>query len=383
MTQTLDLLEKLIAFPTVSAESNLPMIAYLRDYLTERGFELHQIDDAIGQKAGLFACLGPRGPGGILLSGHTDVVPTEGQTWNRPDFELSLDTDRVYGRGTTDMKGFLASMLHAADLASKQPIKRALKLVFSFDEEIGCVGIQQMIGRLESTIGLPDIAIVGEPTSMQVAIGHKGKAAIQARCIGQSGHSALAPNFLNAIHLATDFVLALRAVQSDIATNGARDYAYDIPYSTLHVGKIQSGLALNIVPDTALIDFEYRHLAADKSEDIMGRINAAAEQVVVAHRSQFAGAAIGLNRYNAYPGLDISADSDVISQVQHFAQSNAITKVAFGTEAGYFDALGIATVVCGPGNMAEQGHKPDEYLMLDQLSACDAMMRRIVDSLRE
>ncbi len=383
MKTTLELLEKLIAFPTVSSESNLEIIGFLRLFLIERGFEVYQIDDPLEKKAGLFASIGPGGPGGILLSGHTDVVPTQEQNWSRPDFRLTLEKNRAYGRGTTDMKGFVASMLYAAELASQAKLNQPLKLALSYDEEVGCVGIKKMIGELASKIGLPDVAIVGEPTAMQVAIGHKGKSAIRATCAGQSGHSSLAPRFVNALHIATDFVDGLRYLQNEMATSGARDEHYDIPYSTVHVGKLQGGIALNIVPDNAVIDFEYRYLAADNGEHLMNKIRAVAEQTVSKYRVGFPAAAIELDNYNSYPGLDVPADSDVISQVQHFAQSNSTTKVAFGTEAGYFDGLGIPTVVCGPGNMEEQGHKPDEHITLEQLAACDAMMTRIVQKLSD
>ena len=381
MKQSLDILEKLVAFPTVSSSSNLTMIAYLHDFLSQRGFDLHQIADSSGKKSGLFASLGPSGDGGILLSGHTDVVPTQGQHWTHPDFKLTVEGGRAYGRGTTDMKGYLACMLTAADAASKLTLKRPLKLAFSFDEEIGCVGIAQMIDHLVPNIGLPEMVIVGEPTSMQVAIGHKGKAAIRATCRGQNGHSALAPKFVNALHIATDFVSGLRELQNKLATSGARDEAYAIPYSTLHVGKLQGGIALNIVPDTATIDFEYRHLAADSGDELMAQITQLADRVAARYQKDFPGAAIELDRYNTYPGLDVSVEQPVVATVQHLAQTNTSTKVAFGTEAGYFDQLGIPTVVCGPGCMEEQGHKPDESIALDELAACDAMMQRVVQSL--
>lgn len=383
MRDTLDILERLVAFQTVSADSNLSLIAFIRDYLTTRGFRLHQINDPTGKKAGLFATIGPDGPGGILLSGHTDVVPTKGQDWTRAPFALTREGDRVYGRGTTDMKGFVASMLVAADVASRLRLTQPLKLALSYDEEVGCVGIQQMIGDLESSIGLPDMAIVGEPTSMQVAIGHKGKAALLATCRGQSGHSALAPRFVNALHLASDLITGLRALQDDLAQNGHQDSAYDIPYSTVHVGTLSGGTALNIVPDTAILDLEYRHLAADRGADLHSRISDISNQIVQRYRDDFPDAQIEIDAYNAYPGLDVDPTASVVKDVQALAQTPGTTKVAFGTEAGFFDALGVPTVVCGPGSMAGQGHKPDEYIDCAELRACDAMLRRVVAKISE
>ena len=377
MTQTLDILEKLVGFPTVSANSNHDIIDYIQEFLTTRGYTVHRILDPTGTKAGLFASIGPVGQG-ILLSAHTDVVPVEGQDWSKPPFELTQQNGRAYGRGTTDMKGYLASVLALADRASRVELKEPLKLSFSYDEEIGCVGIKHMIGQLKACIGLPRACFVGEPTGMQVAIGHKGKAALRATCHGQSGHSALAPQFLNALHLATDFVTALRGLQQDLAENGERDPAYDIPYSTVHVGKLTGGIALNIVPDTAVIDFEYRHLAADNPADLLARIQAAAHAI----EAQNPAARIVIDQYNSYPGLDVDVASEIVTLATKLAQTNTVTKVAFGTEAGYFDALGIPTLVCGPGSMEGQGHKADEYISLAQLAACDAMMDKVLDELR-
>lgn len=381
MTQTVELLSKLIEFNTINANSNLQMIAYLREYLETRGFTVHQIDDPNENKAGLFASIGPANTGGVLLSGHTDVVPTEGQTWTREAFKLTKNADRLYGRGTTDMKGFVASMLTAADLASKAELKKPLKLSLSYDEEIGCVGIKHMIDQLASTIGLPSIAIVGEPTSMNIATGHKGKTGIRATCKGQDGHSALAPMFVNALHLATDFVSALRGLQEDLARSGARDDAYSVPYSTIHVGKLNAGVALNMVPATAVIDFEYRHLAADSGNEIMQRITDAARRVEAQYKNDAPEAVIELAPLNSYPGLDIATDHPVVTQVAELTQSSTTTKVGFGTEAGYFDKLEIPTVVCGPGSMQDQGHQPDEYIELQELAKCDDMMQRVVRSL--
>jgi len=368
MTQTVQLLSKLIEFNTINANSNLLMIAYLREYLETRGFTVHQIDDPVESKAGLFASIGPSDTGGVLLSGHTDVVPTEGQDWTREAFTLSRDGERLFGRGTTDMKGFVASMLTAADLASKADLKRPLKLSLSYDEEIGCVGIKHMIDQLSGTIGLPDFAIVGEPTSMKTAIGHKGKAGIRAVCKGQDGHSALAPKFVNALYVATDFVAALRELQHELAKSGARDDAYSIPYSTIHVGKLNAGVALNMVPAIATVDFEYRHLAADSSSEIMARITDAAQRVAAEYQKSCPTAAIELETINAYPGLDVASDHNVVTSVADLSQSSTTTKVGFGTEAGYFDSLGIPTVVCGPGSMQDQGHQPDEYIEVQQLA---------------
>ncbi|MBN9890127.1 acetylornithine deacetylase [Salipiger abyssi] len=377
---TLSLLDRLISFDTTSARSNLPLIGFVEDYLKARGFRVTRLPDATGEKAGLFAVLGPEGHG-VMLSAHTDVVPVAGQVWHRDPFRLTREGDRLYGRGTTDMKGYLASMLALADRAAKAPLKEPLKLAISYDEEIGCVGIRSMIGALPEALGTPRVCFVGEPTEMQVAIGHKGKAAFEAVCHGESGHSALAPRFVNALHLAAEFVTELRGIQDHYAQNGARDPAYDVPYTTIHVGTLSGGTALNIVPDRAELRFEYRHLAADPAEEIAARIRDAAAQVTARFATQSPQARVEVTQVNAYPGLDQQEDAEIVTLAKGLAQSNAVTKVAFGTEAGYFQGLGIPTVVCGPGSMEDQGHKPDEYVTLPQLAACDAMMDRILVSL--
>ncbi|MGB7244191.1 MAG: acetylornithine deacetylase [Sulfitobacter sp.] len=381
MTQTLDILERLVGFDTVSSKSNLALIDFAQGFLATRGFDVHRVPDKTGQKAGLFAVLGPAGPGGILLSGHIDVVPVDGQKWSSDPFQLTQKDGRAYGRGTTDMKGYVASVLAMADRASRAKLSEPLKIALSYDEEIGCLGIQNMIGCLQRTIGLPRACLIGEPTEMQVAIGHKGKAALVAQFHGVAGHSSLAPKFVNALHLAVDFTSELRRLQEDFAQNGARDAAYDVPYTTLHVGKLSGGTALNIVPDYAEMTFEYRHLAEDSPSEIFDEIIRAAARVETDHQRHYPQAKIEIDQYNTYPGLNVDETAMVSVLAKRLSQTNGVIKVAYGTEAGFFDALNIPTVVCGPGSMEGQGHKADEYVTLEQLHACDTMLARVLDEL--
>lgn len=373
---TIPLLEKLIGFDTTVGTSNIHLIDFVESYLLNRGFRVNRIVAPQGDRAGLYAVIGPTDRAGIMLSAHTDTVPVAGQTWTRPPFALIREGDRLYGRGTTDMKGYLASMLSLADQVAQVDLVEPLKLAISYDEEIGCVGIQHMIGHLAPTIGLPRMCFVGEPTEMQVVVGHKGKAAYRAVCHGQSGHSALAPQFVNALHPACDFVNALRDLQGCYMRDGARDDAYGVPYSTFHVGVMSGGTALNIVPDRAEMSFEFRHLAADNPAVIHAEIMSAAARISAGYP---AAAHVEVTQVNSYPGLDMDTDADVAVFARSMAQTNNTAKVAFGTEAGVFDAAGIPTVVCGPGSMQGQGHKPDEYIDIAQLHACDAMLRRILD----
>jgi len=375
-SRTLELLDHLIAYPTVSQNSNLDLIVWAESHLRDWGFDVTRIWSPDRTKAGLFARIGPKVDGGICLSGHTDVVPVEGQHWTHPHFTLSHVGDRVYGRGSTDMKGFVASALAIAEQAGKHTLKAPLSLVLSYDEEIGCVGIREMLPQLTPLLGKPDLVIVGEPTSMQIAIGHKGKAALSVTCTGESGHSALAPNFVNAIHVASHFIAEIRALQSRLM-QGTQDSAYDIPYSTVHVGTISGGRALNIVPDLVMLSMEYRHLH-NTGPDILGDINAIAKRTAEAFAAP---AAISIETLNTYPGLDVNIAHPVIDQTRQLTEKTGTIKVAFGTEAGFFAGLGLDTLVIGPGSMAADGHKPDEGLDLAELRACDTMMARVLEQL--
>lgn len=377
MSLSLDVLDRLIGFNTVSARSNLALMDYVTDFLKGRGFRLHPLPDADEDKAGLYAEIGPEVDGGVVLSAHSDVVPVEGQSWTRDPFKLSREGDLLFGRGTTDMKGFLAEMLVAADAASKMDLKEPLKLVISYDEETGCHGIARMQDRLAPMLGKPRLAIVGEPTEMQVAIGHKGKRSYRGHVTGEAGHSALAPQFVSALQVGVDFVVALRGMQDDLIASGAREDGYDIPYTTVHVGKLTSGRALNIVPDKADLLFEFRHMAGDDPEQLEMRFRQAARDVTAPHEGR---AAIDIERYAAYPGLVIAPSHDVVRQVQDWSGKDT-TKVAFGTEAGFFADMGVPTVVCGPGSMAGQGHKADEFVAEGQLVACGAMLGKAVGAL--
>jgi acetylornithine deacetylase len=380
--RTLEILERLVAFPTVSASSNLALIDYAEHLLAKAGFDTRRLPDPELPKSGLMARIGGEGPGGVMLSAHSDVVPVEGQDWTRPPFELTRESGRLYGRGTTDMKGYLAAMLSAAERAGAKPPTQPLMLAISYDEEVGCQGIRKMLPGIESLGWHPDLCIVGEPTSMRPAIGHKGKAAFRATCHGTAGHSALAPDFVNALHLAGELLATLRRLQDDYAKSNIRDAAYAIPYSTVHVGRMQGGTALNIVPDRAELEFELRHLAADSLEAFEARLSDETNALARQWHDVAAQAGIVLARTNTYPGLDVAADAPEVARVAALCGSDETIKVAFGTEAGVFAGMGIPTVVCGPGDMAGQGHKADEYLETDQLAACDRMMMRVLAGLR-
>lgn len=375
--------ERLMAFDTVSARPNMDLMLWLRDLLAEAGAEVVLIPDAGGQKANLFATVGPSGIGGVMLSGHVDVVPVEGQVWTVPPFALTEREGRFYGRGAADMKGFCAAAVAAMLAAARQEaagraLKVPLHLALSYDEEIGCMGVRSLVGMLAQAPVKPRLCIVGEPTGMQVATGHKGKVALRASCTGREGHSALAPLALNALHLAADFLGEIRALQAEVAAQGHRDGDYDVPYTTLHVGKMAGGVQVNIVPHHATLDFEIRALAEDDPEALIARLRGAAERIVAPLRAEFPEAAIRVERLWDYPGLGTPPDAGVVQFVKGLTGANGTIKVAFGTEGGLFARdLGVPTVICGPGSMA-QGHKPDEFVTVDQMARCEAMLAALI-----
>jgi acetylornithine deacetylase len=372
-----DILDRLLAFDTVSSRPNLALMHYVRDLLEGAGIAVLLVPDPSGTKANLYASTGP-GDGGVMLSGHTDVVPVEGQAWTVPPFALTEAEGRYYGRGAADMKGFVACAIAAMLDAARRPLRVPLHLALSYDEEVGCMGVRSLIDVLAAAPVKPRFCIVGEPTGMQVATGHKGKVALRATCTGREGHSALAPLALNALHLAADFLQAVRQLQAEVAATGLKDGDYDVPYTTLHVGKMQGGVQVNIVPNHATVDFEIRSLAGEDVPALITRLETAARQITEPLRATFPEAAITVERLWDYPGLGTPSDADVVRFVKGLTGANGTIKVAFGTEGGLFDQrLHIPTVICGPGSMA-QGHKPDEYVTIEQISRCQAMLAALV-----
>ncbi|MFC3084746.1 acetylornithine deacetylase [Tabrizicola soli] len=375
------ILDRLVGFDTVSSKPNIALMDYVKDLLEGAGIAVTLVPDAEGGKANLYATTGPEGMGGVMLSGHTDVVPVEGQAWTKPPFALTEEAGRYYGRGTTDMKGFVACAVEAMLLAARRPLRVPLHLALSYDEEVGCMGVRSLIDLLAAAPVRPRFCIVGEPTGMQVATGHKGKVALRASCTGREGHSALAPLALNALHLAADFLGAVRRLQAEVAATGLKDGDYDVPYSTLHVGKMAGGVQVNIVPNHAVLDFEIRALAGEDVAALIARLEAEAEAIVAPLRAEFPEAAIRVERLWDYPGLGTPSDAEVVNFVKGLTGANGTIKVAFGTEGGLFDQrLGVPTVICGPGSMA-QGHKPDEFVSVEQLELCRGMLDRLVDRL--
>jgi acetylornithine deacetylase len=379
--QTADILARLIGFDTTSSKPNRALMDWVQDLLAAAGIAAQILPDASGGKANLYATVGPQDRPGVMLSGHTDVVPVDGQVWTRPPFVLTRAEGRYCGRGTTDMKGFVASALAAALEAARRPLATPLHLALSHDEEVGCLGVASLIDLLAQAPHRPAMCIVGEPTGLQVATGHKGKIALRATCTGREGHSALAPMALNALHLGADFLGAVRRLQDEVADIGLRDGDYDVPYTTLHVGRMQGGVQVNIVPNSCTLDFEIRNLAGDDPQTLIDRLRAEAGRITAPLNAAFPEAAITIERLWDYPGLGTPTSARVVQFVKSLTGANGTMKVAFGTEGGLFSTrLGIPTVICGPGSMA-QGHKPDEWVSVEQIARCDAMLAALLDRL--
>lgn len=382
MLSSRDILARLIAFDTVSRNSNLALIKYIQDYLAGLGVDSELFFDEAGGKANLFATLGPRDRGGVCLSGHTDVVPVDGQNWSVPPFELTENDGRLYGRGTADMKGYIACVLAAVPAFLAQPLRVPLHLAFSYDEEVGCLGVRSLLADLERREHKPIACIIGEPTELKPVLGHKGKLAMRCQVHGAACHSAYAPQGVNAIEYAAKLINRLGEIGSRLAAPERHDPRFDPPYSTVQTGVIGGGRALNIVPAECQFDFEVRALPSDDPQQVAEQLRDYAEtELLPRMRAVKAEADIRFSELSAYPALATDPQSEVAQLLARLSGSDEFSTVAFGTEGGLFDQAGIPTVVCGPGSM-DQGHKPDEFVSVEQLAACDGMLGRLVEWMR-
>lgn len=381
MPSSLDYLRDLIAFPTISRDGNLDLIAFVETVLAGFGISSTLVPSEDSRKANLWAVIGRGDRPPVVLSGHTDVVPVEGQAWSSDPFALTARGGNLYGRGSADMKGFIACCLAMAEKAAAADLRTPIGLAFSYDEEIGCVGVRRLLHMLKDLPVKPRLCIVGEPTLMQAVTAHKGKLGFRVTAHGLEAHSSLAPMGVNAIYMTADLIGEIRSLQKHIAEHGPRDGDYDIAYTTLHVGKIAGGEVMNIVPNRASFDFEIRYLPRDDAEAIVTKLRSAAETVAASYRGVFPQARFEFAELQSYPALDTPVDSEAVRFVHSLTGGNSTGKITFGTEGGLFQQeLGIPAVVCGPGSIAV-AHKPDEYVSESQMAACDAMLARLVEKL--
>lgn len=380
---TLEILRNLIGFDTTSANSNLALMAYVQGFLKEQGVDSHLVYDQEEKKANLYATIGPQNKPGVMLSGHTDTVPVTGQNWLKAPYELSEEDGRYYGRGTSDMKGFIAVALAAVPEMIQRDLHTPIHLAFSYDEEIGCVGVRRLIDTLSQHPLKPAICIIGEPTSMQVVTAHKGKLAARVTVKGKECHSGMAPLGVNAVNYAARLITWLERLAQQKRDQGPFEPGYDIPYSTVHTGTVQGGTALNIVPNHCSFLFEIRNIAAEDPRQLLADFRHYADSLVEEMRQVSSECDIEIDITTEYPGLSTADDAKVVSFVRSLTDETELGNINFGTEGGLFSqVLGIPTVVCGPGSM-DQGHKPDEFIHVSQLEKCEAFMTRLIQQLTD
>jgi acetylornithine deacetylase len=336
--------------------------------------------DPSGRKTNLFATIGPAERAGYVLSGHTDVVPVDGQAWTSDPFTLRKEGKRLYGRGACDMKGFLAVCLAAAPRMANARLEKPIHLAFSYDEEVGCVGVRSLVERLARVVVKPEVCFVGEPTGMGVVIGHKGKRNVRASVHGQTCHSSIAPQGVNAVEIGATLAAEISRIGDRLMREGARDTLYDVPHSTAHVGVLRGGTALNIVPDHCEIMFEFRIIQGEDADRLVDEVVAfARERLEPRMQAVNPSCGIHFDVFSEYPGLDTRPDAAAVTLAKSLAGRNDHSKVAYGTEGGLFHQVaGIPTVIVGPGSI-EQAHKADEWISIEQLERCASFVDRLTD----
>jgi len=379
---SIGIISDLVGFPTVSRDPNRDLLAYVEAYLDRHGVQSDILWNEERSKGNLWATIGPADKRGVILSGHSDVVPVDGQAWTSDPFALRTEAGRLYGRGACDMKGFLGIVLALVPELARVDLKAPLHIAISYDEELGCTGVRSLVERLARMAVKPALCIVGEPTSMQLVTGHKGGAMHKITVTGTAAHSSLAPRAVNAIEHAAELIGFIYGLARELRDSGASDEAYDIPHSTLSVNTITGGAALNIIPEHCEFTVDLRALAALDMAGLIARIDDHAGTVLLPRMRAVAPEA-GIEREElvTFPGLDVALDHPAVTFMKHLLGRNDQSKVAFGTEAGLFSATaGIVSLVCGPGSI-EQAHKPDEFLAVSEVEKCQVFLRRLVEAL--
>jgi len=365
---SINILKSLVSFDTTSYKSNLDLIAFVESYLNTYKIKSTLVFDPSRKKANLYATIGAVNEGGIMLSGHTDVVPVKGQAWTEDPFHLIQKKNKLYGRGTADMKSFLALILSRIPKMINANLSKPIHLAFSYDEEVGCVGVHRLLDLINGNSVKPNFCVVGEPTNMEVVTGHKGKCAYQVIVRGLACHSGQAPFGVNAIHYAAKLISYIMEISKEKSITGPFDYDYEVPYTTLHSGVVSGGTALNIVPDSCQFEFEIRHLIDDNPRELINKIKLYAKEHLLPDMHKVSSKTdIHFEEKVTYPGLSIDESSEFVRYIKKILKNNKHKKVIFGTESGLFqEKLKIPTVVCGPGSI-DQAHKADEFISINQL----------------
>ncbi len=377
------LLARLIAFDTTSTRSNLELIDFVRNLLEDHGIESQLVHSEDKTRANLYATIGPDDVGGIMLSGHTDVVPTTGQNWHSDPYQMKTDDRLLLGRGACDMKGFIACVLAGLPQLAAERLQTPIHLAFSYDEEIGCVGASRLIESMAGFQVKPRLGLIGEPTSMNMVLGHKGKVSFRVTVSGLSCHSAYISSGVNAVEYAAELIAFIRNMNHRVREQLVED-SYTVPHTTFHVGNINGGTALNIVPQQCQFEFEIRNLPQQDLDALVHEIKHYANDVLLPDmQSRHADSGIHFDEISYYPGLHTDPASAVIACTRAINPIDRIgDNVSFGTEAGLYDGLGINSLICGPGSI-DQAHKPDEFVSREQLGHCDTMIENLVHRCRE
>jgi len=377
LADTIDYLGELIAFPTVSADSNLAMIDSLANRLSDVGARVDIFHDHTGSKANLFATIGPKTDGGIVLSGHTDVVPAADEGWTSDPFEMSWRGENLFDRGTCDMKGFIAATIVMAPVLARQVKNRPLHFAFTYDEETGCLGGQALVDSLQSRSIRPGMAIIGEPTMMRVIEGHKGCCEYTTRFEGLAGHGSAPDKGVNAVEYAVRFVGRLLDLREQLRARAPADSRFDPPWTTLNIGSLVGGVAHNVIASRALVEWEMRPVAESDGKYVRERTRSyVADILLPAMQGVWSDASITTQAIGEIAGLTPMEKNEAKQIMMELAGTNHTEVVNFGTEAGLFQSMGMDVVVCGPVSI-EQEHKPDESVSLDQMRQCLAMLEKL------
>ena len=372
----LNIVRDLIGFDTTSRDSNLALIDYAQTLLEKAGARCRRSYDKTGTKANLFATLGPDGDSGYVLSGHTDVVPVDGQDWSTDPFKPQVRDGKLYGRGACDMKGFVGTALALAPHIAKAKLKRPIHFALSYDEEVGCVGVTGLLDDLKAQKLKPALAIIGEPTGMRIVGAHKGGAKLVTKCCGREHHSSGPEKGANAVMMAGEFVSLLDSVWDELRADS--DPHFDPPHSTVQATVIHGGTAVNILAREADVTWEYRCLPDRDPSKIIARVEQrAAAEILPKYQRRAAEAMLRTSLHAQYPGLAMDEDSPAVRLARELTGANQVEAVAYGTEAGHFQSYGIPAVICGPGSI-EQAHRPDEYCALSELEACENFLRKLI-----
>ncbi len=385
--ETLAMIERLIAFNTTSRDSNLGLIEWVRDYLEKLGAKTRLTYDAKGVKANLFATLGEGKKPGLILSGHTDTVPIDGQQWSTDPFAATIADGKLYARGSADMKGFVGiALAHAPRFLNAIKIgalDATIHYSLSYDEEIGCIGVRGLLADLEATglvaAGRVAGCIVGEPTSMQPIIAHKGTHRFRCHVHGREAHSSYVTHGVNAIEYAAKLVVFIRDIADRLGATEVRDYGFNVPYSTLSTGVIRGGIAANVIPKDCEVQFDMRTLPSASADALYAEICNYAKTLEAEMKSFDTVAKIEMIWENSTEGLAAHEDDAIVQLARKLSRNDKVGKVSYGTEAGLFQRIGIPTVICGPGDIA-QAHAPDEFVTLEQLAQCERFMERLAAS---